>query len=169
MPLIIIDYVHDDYSIKHGGLLKRFYKDELLFVEGQILETYEGWLGREKVRMVNAHTAGLLTSSRIYLPRDDLLKYGIVPRIWIVYSVSRVGDPWKERYYPVYPGRIVPYVPGRDLIMSRLEDLTLRFAGFQSRLAGIIYRSFMIFEELKPLKKKTERPRKKQKKRYRKK
>ncbi len=165
MPLVIIDYVHEDYSVKHGGLLRRFYKDELLFVEGQILEAYEGWLGREKVRMVNAHITGLLTSSRIYLPRDDLLKYGIVPRIWIVYSVSRVGDPKKERYYPVYPGRIVPYVPGRDLLMSRLEDLTLRFVGFRSRLAGIIYRSFMVFEELKPLKK-AEKPRKKQKKRF---
>lgn len=42
MPLVIIDYVHEDYSIKHGGLLRRFYKDELLFVEGQILEVYEG-------------------------------------------------------------------------------------------------------------------------------
>ncbi len=154
MPLLLIDYVHEDYSIKHGGHLRRYYNQGLLYVEGQVLEAYEGWLGREYVRVLNADLTGLLTSSRIYLPRDDSLKYGVIPRVWIVFSASRVGDPRREEYYPIYPGRIVPYVPQRDLITARLEDLMLRSVGFQSRLAGLIYRSVNVIEEIKSLKKK---------------
>ncbi len=155
-PLLIIDYVHEDYSIIHGGHLRRYYRQGLPYVEGQILEAYEGWLGRENVRVLNSEITGLLTSSRIYLPRDDSLKYGVIPRVWIVFSASRVGDPRREEYYPVYPGKIVPYVPSKDLITARLEDIMLRSIGFQSRLVGLIYRSINVIEEIRTLKSKGE-------------
>ncbi len=132
--------------------MRRYYRQGLPYVEGQILEAYEGWLGRENVRVLNAEITGLLTSSRIYLPRDDSLKYGVIPRIWIVFSVSRVGNPRREEYYPVYPGKIVPYIPSKDLIMARLEDVMLRSIGFQSRLVGVIYRSINLIEEIRTLK-----------------
>ncbi len=149
MPLLIVDYVHRDYSIVHGGLLRGFFRQGIHHVEGQVLEVYEGWIGREKVRVANARVIGLLTDKRILLPRDELLKYGIVPRVWIVFSVIRVGDFKREIYYPVYPGRIVSYVPQKDLLMARLEDLMLRSTGLSSKIAGLIYRGLGVIEEIR--------------------
>ncbi len=154
MPLVIIDYLHEDYGIRHGGFLRRYLEEELRFVEGQVLEVYEGWLGRERVRMVNTRLTGMLDSKKIYLPRDDALKYSIVPKTWIVYSVIRVGDPRKEVYYPVYPGKIVPYTPSKDIVLARFEDLMLRVTGLSSYLAGFIYRGYSVVKELKEAKKK---------------
>jgi len=149
VPLLIIDYLHEDFTIYHGGLLRRYLKEELRYVEGQILEVYEGWLGREKVRVVNARVTAMLGVNKIYLPRDDLLNYSIVPKTWIVFSAIRVGDPRREVYYPIYPGKIVPYIPSRDLIMSRLENIMLKMSGLSSRLAGFIYRGIGVVSELR--------------------
>ncbi len=163
MPLIIVDRVKDDYSIRHGGFLKKYYRRELIYVEGQILEVYEGWMGKEKVRVLNSDVTALITATRIYLPRDDMLRYGIIPNTWIVFSASRIGDPRKEEYYPIFPERIVVYPAYRDIISARLEELVLKSAGFATVLSRIIYRTFNVIEELKP-KKKPKPPKKKKKK-----
>lgn len=149
MPLLIIDYVRENYTILHNGFLRRYLEQDLRYVEGQVLEVYEGWLGREKVRMVNARVTTLYDHKWILLPRDTMLKYGIAPRSWIVFSVLRVGDPRRDIYYPIYPGRIVPYVPAKDVITARLEDLMLRSSGLASYLAALVYRAKETIEEIK--------------------
>ena len=153
MPLLVVDRVKDDYSIRHGGYLRKYYRRELLYVEGQLLEVYEGWLGKERVRVLNSDVTSLITATRIYLPRDDMLKLGVIPGTWIVYAVSRVGDPRREEYYPVYPGRIIVYPAYKDIISARLEELLFKAAGYTTVLTRLIYRTFNVFEELKPRKK----------------
>lgn len=155
MPLIIIDYVRENYSILHNGFLRKYLEQELKYVEGQVLEVYEGWLGREKVRMVNARVTALYDHKYILLPRDTMLKYGIAPRSWIVFSVTRVGDPVRDIFYPIYPGRIVPYAPAKDLIIARLEDLMLRSSGLTSFLASIIYRAGKTIEDIRKFREET--------------
>ncbi len=155
MPLIIIDYLKEDYTINHGGLLRKYLEQELRYVEGQVLEVYEGWLGREKTRMVNARVTALIDHKKIYLPRDTVLKYGVVPRTWVVFSAIRVGDPRRDVYYPVYPGRVVPYAPSKNIVLARIEDLMLRMTGLSSFFAGLIYRGLEVVRESKRTKEKT--------------
>jgi len=147
--MIIVDYVHDDFTIYHNGFLRRFLKEELRYVEGQVLEAYEGWLGKERVRNVNARVTSVLDFKKILLPRDDLLTYGIVPKTWIVFSASRVGDPRRDVYYPIYPGKNVVYMPARDVVSARLEDLMLRMTGLSSIYAGLIVKGYGVLKEIK--------------------
>jgi len=149
MPLLIVDYVREDYTILHNGLLRRFLEQDLKYVEGQILEVYEGWLGRERVRVVNARLTAIYDYKRILLPLETVQKYGIAPRTWIVFSALRVGDPKREVFYPVYPGRVVPYVPARDILAAMLEELMLKQTGLASYFASIVYRAAGVLEDLK--------------------
>ncbi len=155
MPLVIIDYVRENYTILHNGFLRRYLEQELRYVEGQVLEVYEGWLGREKVRMVNARVTALYDHKWILLPRDTMLKYGIAPRSWIVFSVTRVGDPRRDIYYPIYPGRIIPYTPAKDIVVAKLEDLMLKASGLSSYLAALIYRMGETIKEIKRFREET--------------
>jgi len=149
MPLIIVDYIREDYTILHNGLLRRFLEQDLKYVEGQILEVYEGWLGREKVRVVNARLTAIYDYKRILLPLETVQKYGIAPRAWIVFSALRVGDPKREIYHPIYPGRVVPYVPARDILVAILEEFMLKQTGLASYFASIVYRAAGVLEDLK--------------------
>ena len=152
LPLIIIDWIRSDYSLRHGGRLRDYVKQGFMYVEGHVLEVYEGWLGRERVRYINAYVRALVTSDRVYLPRDDMLKYGVAPKTWVVFAVVRAGDPEKEQYVPVYPYKVVPYIPSKDLLVARFEELALRMAGLSSKISGIVYRTYGVIEELRTAK-----------------
>ncbi len=149
VPLVIIDWLRQDYSVKHSGLLRQYWKQGYRYAEGQLLEAYEGWLGRERVRMLNIYVSSLLLPDRLLLPRDQLLRHGVLPRTWLVYAVTRVGEPRREEYVPVYPRRIVPYTPPTSVIMSRLEDIMLKATGIAPIITGIIYKGAGAIEELR--------------------
>ncbi len=169
LPLVIIDWIRSDYSILHGGRLRDYIRMGFIYVEGHVLEVYEGWLGRERVRYINAYVRSLVTSDKVYLPRDDMLKYGVAPKTWVVYAVVRAGDPEKEQYVPVYPYKVVPYVPSKDLLLARLEELALRTTGLASKITGIVYRSYGVIEELRSIRGLEARKRKREKLKIRKK
>jgi len=153
MPLIIIDYIRDDFKIRHNGYLRRFVLEGLKYAEGQVLEVYEGWQGKERVRVVNLRITSIFDHKYIYLPREEMLKHGVPPKTWIVTSVNRVGDPKRDLYYPVYPGRLVSYVPPRDVVIARLEDLMVRSTGLASFIAGLIIRMSDVVKDVERLKK----------------
>ncbi len=154
MPLIVIDWVSNEFSVKHGGLLRDYWKQGFRHAEGQLLEAYEGWIGRERVRMLNIYVEALLLPDRLLLPRDQLLRHGVLPKTWVVYAVNRVGEPRREEYVPVYPRRIVPYVPAKSIVMSRFEEISLRATGIAPIITGLIYRGAGVIEELRSRKEK---------------
>ncbi len=163
MPLVVIDWVHRDYSVSHGGLLRKFAKENLIYVNGQIIEVYEGWLGHEYTRVLNAYVTALITNDRIYLPRDDLLKLGVVPKTWISFAALTAMDPDQVYKVPIYPRKVVPYTPAMDLLTYRLEDLMLRASGLKSKIAGIVLRTYGVIEELREIKRAKKKKEKKAK------
>ncbi|MEM1661919.1 MAG: hypothetical protein QXT47_02530 [Desulfurococcaceae archaeon] len=148
MPLILIDYLREDFGIDHGGLLRKYLHENLSYVEGQVLEVYEGWLGREKVRTVNLRLTARLSFKRIYMPRETCIRHGIIPRTWIVFSVSRVGDPRREYYVPIYEGRVFVHVPRKDIIYALFEELFFKGCLIRKPI-GFIYRFLELRRELK--------------------
>ncbi len=163
MPLVVIDWVHSDFSISHGGLLRRYAKESLIYVDGQILEAYEGWLGHEYTRVLNTYVTALITSDKIYLPREEMIRLGIIPKVWITFAVIAAKDASGEYKIPVYPRKVVPYTPYKDLLTYRLEDLMLRMTGLKSKLPGIILRTLGVIEELKAEKSKRKKKEKERK------
>lgn len=148
MPLIIVDYLREDFGIEHGGLLRKYLYENLSYVEGQVLEVYEGWLGREKVRTVNLRLTARLSVKRIYLPRETCIRHGVVPRTWVVFSISRVGDPRREYYVPIYEGRVAVHVPRKSVIYALFEEIFLR-GGSANKPVGFIHRFLEFRRELK--------------------
>lgn len=151
MPLLIVDYVRENYAVDHGGLLRRFLRQEMRYLEGQVLEVYEGEIGRERVRTINRKLTCIFDHRKVYLPRDEALELGIAPRTWIALSVLRVGDPRRDLYYPVYPGRINVFVPWKSALSAKLEELFFKAAGLNVLIASLIYRSSEVLGEVKDL------------------
>uniref|UniRef100_A0A7C4H6D9 Uncharacterized protein n=1 Tax=Staphylothermus marinus TaxID=2280 RepID=A0A7C4H6D9_STAMA len=149
MPLLIVDYLSERYSIEHSGLLRRFFKQEMKYLEGQLLEVYEGDVGREKIRSINRKLTCIIDDKRIYLPRDVVVETGVVPHTWIVFSAIRIGDPRREIYYPIYPNKIYVHVPWKSRFYARIEDLFYRSTGLKKHIAAIVFRGSELFKELK--------------------
>lgn len=148
MPLVIIDYLRENYTIDHGGFLRKYFKQDIRYAEGHVLEVYEGSIGKERVRVVNKRIVCIFDDKRVYLPRDDVLKIGISPHVWIVVSINRVGDPRRDLYYSIYPSRINVYVPWKSRFYARIEDLFFKSTGFKKHVASFIYRTSELFREL---------------------
>lgn len=149
IPLVIIDYLRENYTIEHGGFLRNYLKQDMKYVEGIILEAYEGSIGREKIRSINKKLTCIYDDKKIYLPRDDALKIGIVPRTWIVFSILRVGDPRRDLYYPVYPNKVNVYVPWKSKFYAKIEDLFFKSTGLSKYIVSTIYRGSELIRELK--------------------
>lgn len=135
---MIVDYLDEDFGVRHSGLMRKYFEENLRHVEGQLLEVYEGWSNKGWVRTVNLKVSCLLGEKKIYLPKDTCLKQGVVPKTWIVLSVVRVGDPRKEVYYPIYPRRVAVHVPKEAAILARLDELFYTSGGLTSTTVGLI-------------------------------